>query len=89
MSKGGKILQNSNKEIKELQDSLYDLDNWVVELHKQIGLKNKLIESLQLKLIEKEQEMLRIQIENMVGASCDTNDLMQMVDVTCDTNDLM
>jgi hypothetical protein len=30
-----------------------------------------------------------VEIENMVDATCDTNDLMQMVDVTCDTNDLM
>jgi predicted RNase H-like nuclease (RuvC/YqgF family) len=84
MGKGGKHLQNVNQEIKELHDSLHELDNWVVDLHKQIDLKDKLIEALQLKLIEKEK-----QIENMVDATCDTNDLMQMVDVTCDTNDLM
>jgi hypothetical protein len=60
------------------------LDNWVIDLHKQIDLKDKLIEALQLKLIEKEQ-----QIENMVDATCATNDLIQMVDVTCDTNDLI
>jgi predicted RNase H-like nuclease (RuvC/YqgF family) len=84
MGKGGKRLQNINQEIKELQDSLHDLDNLVLNLHKQIDWKDKLIEALQLKLIEKEQ-----QIENMVDATCDTNDLIQMVDVTCDTNDLM
>jgi len=30
-----------------------------------------------------------MQIENMVDATCDTNDLMQIVDFTCHTNDLM
>jgi len=97
MGKGGKCLQNTNQEIKELQDSLHELDNWVIDLHKQIDLKDRLIEALQLKLIENEQ-----QIENMVdvtcatndiiqkiNASCDTNDLIQKVDVTCDTHDLM
>ena len=39
--------------IKELQDSLHKLDNWVIDLHKQIDLKDKLIEALQVKLIEK------------------------------------
>jgi hypothetical protein len=84
MGKGGKCLQNANQEIKELQDSLHELDNWVIDLHKQIDLKDKLIEALQLKLIEKEQ-----QIENMVDATCATNDLIQKVNATCDTNDLM
>jgi predicted nucleic acid-binding Zn-ribbon protein len=75
MGKGGKHLQNTNQEIKELQDSLHELDNWVIDLHKQIDLKDKLIEALQLKLIENEQ-----QIENMVDATCATNDLIQKVD---------
>jgi hypothetical protein len=65
------------------------LDNWIVDIHKQIDQNNKLFESFQLKLIEKEQERLTMQIGNVVDAMCDTNDLMQMVDVTCDTNDLM
>jgi 6-phosphogluconate dehydrogenase (decarboxylating) len=47
-------------------------------------LKDKLIKALQQKLIEKEK-----QIENMVDATCTTNDLIQMVDDTCDTNDLV
>jgi peptidoglycan hydrolase CwlO-like protein len=53
MGKGGKHLQNTNQEIKELQDSLHELDNCIIDLHKQIDLKDKLIEPLQLKLIEK------------------------------------
>jgi hypothetical protein len=36
MGKGGKHLQNATLEIKELQDSLHDLDNLVLNLHKQI-----------------------------------------------------
>jgi hypothetical protein len=61
--------------------------NWIIGLliiHKQIDLKDKLIETLQLKLIENEQ-----QIENMVDATCATNDLIQKVNATCDINDLM
>jgi hypothetical protein len=84
MGRGGKCLQNSNVEIKELWDSLYYLDNFVLNLHKWIDWKYKLIESLQLTIIEKEH-----QIKNMVDATCDTNDLIQMVNVTCDTGDLM
>jgi hypothetical protein len=30
------------------------LDNWVVDLHKQLDMKDKLIEALQLKLIERD-----------------------------------
>ena len=73
MGKGGKHLKISNIEIKELQDSLHELDNWVVDLYKQLDMKDKLIEALQRKLMEKEHKM----------------PTMQMVDVTCDTNDLM
>jgi hypothetical protein len=43
-----------------------------------------LFETLQLKLIENEQK-----IENMVDATCETNDLIQMVDASCDMDDLM
>jgi len=43
-----------------------------------------LIEVLQLKLTEKDQ-----QIENMVDETCATNDFIQKVDVTCNTHDLM
>jgi hypothetical protein len=60
------------------------LDNWIINIHGQIDLKDKFIGAFQLKLIEKEK-----QIENMVDVICDTNDLMQMVGVTCDTNDVM
>jgi hypothetical protein len=42
------------------------------------------MDTLQLKLIENKK-----QIENMVGATFDTIDVMQMIDVTCDTNNLM
>jgi hypothetical protein len=69
MGKGGKCLQNANQEIKELQDSSHDLYNWVVDLYNKFDVKDKLIESLQLKLIEKEQEMLTMQIENMLDAT--------------------
>jgi len=79
-------LLNANQEIKELQDFLHELGNWVVDLHKQLDMKDKLIEALYLKLIEKEQKMLTMQ---MVDAICDTNDLIQTIDVTCDTNGLM
>jgi len=34
MDKGGKCLKNTNLEIKELQDSLQELDDWVIDLHK-------------------------------------------------------
>jgi len=44
MGKGGKCLQNANQEIKEQQDSLHDLNDWFVDLHKQIDMKDKLIE---------------------------------------------
>jgi peptidoglycan hydrolase CwlO-like protein len=84
IGKGGKALQNTNQEIKEIHESLHELDNWIVDLHKKIDSKDKLIEAHQLKLIEKEQ-----QIENMVDSTCATNDLIQNNDVTCDTNDLM
>jgi hypothetical protein len=77
-------LKNVNQKIKESQDSLHALDKLVVDLHKQIDLNDKLIEALQLKLIENEQ-----QIENMVDVICATNDLMQMTDVTYDTEDLI
>jgi hypothetical protein len=79
-----------------LQDSLHELDKWVINLQKKIDLKGTLIETLQLTLIEKRQ------LENMVdatsvtndfiqkvNATCDTEDLMQRVDVTCDTKNLM
>ena len=71
MGKGGKHLQTDNREIKELYESLHELDNQVIDLHNQIDLKDKFIQTLQLKLIEKEK-----QIENMVDVICDTNDLM-------------
>jgi len=51
MGKGGNHLQNNNQEIKELQDSLHDLHNWVIDLYSQNALKDKLIEALELKLI--------------------------------------
>ena len=70
-------------------DSLHALDNWVVDLHKQIYLKDKMIEALQLNIIKKEQEMVRMQINNMVDKTCDTYDLMQTIDAPCDTNDLV
>jgi hypothetical protein len=54
MGKGGESLQNVNEEIKELKDSLYELDNWVIYIHKKIDLKDRLIEAIQLKLIAKE-----------------------------------
>jgi hypothetical protein len=54
MGKGGKCLQNTNQEIKELWDSLHDLDNLVLNIDKQIDWKDKFIQSLQLKLIKKE-----------------------------------
>jgi hypothetical protein len=60
------------------------LQNWIIDLHNQIDLKDKLIESLQQKLIEKEQ-----QIENMVDTTCAKNDLMQMMDDTCAIDDLV
>jgi hypothetical protein len=31
MGKGGKHLQNTNQEIKKLQDSLHDFQNWVID----------------------------------------------------------
>jgi hypothetical protein len=31
MDKKGKHLQNANQEIKELQDSLHELDKWVID----------------------------------------------------------
>jgi hypothetical protein len=65
------------------------MDNWVCALHKKIDPVDKLIVSLQLKLIEKGWEMLTMQIEKMVDETCDANDLMKIIDVTCDTNDLM
>ena len=71
MGKGGKNFQNDNREIKELYEYLHELDNQVIDLHNQIDLKDKFIQTLQLKLIEKEK-----QIENMVDVICDTNDLM-------------
>ena len=70
-------------------NSLYALDNWVVGLHKQIYLKDKMIEALQLNLIKKEQEIVRMQINNMVDTTCDTYDLMQTIDAACDANDLV
>jgi capsule polysaccharide export protein KpsE/RkpR len=83
MGKGGKHLQNTNQEIKELQDSKHELHNWVIDLHNQIDMKDQLIEALELKLIQKEK-----QIESMVDATCAKNDLMQMMD-TYATNDLI
>lgn len=51
MGKEIHYLQNINLEIKEMQDSLHELHNWVVDIHKKIYLKDKLIEEFQLKLI--------------------------------------
>ena len=59
---------------------------WIIRL---LIFTRKLIESLQLKLIEKEQEKLTNQIECMVDATSDTNDILQKVDATCDTHNLI
>jgi hypothetical protein len=45
MAKGGKSLQNVSQEIKELQEYNH-------ELHYKIDMKDKLIETLELKLIQ-------------------------------------
>jgi len=60
------------------------LDNGVIDLHKEIDLKDTLIKAFQIKLVENEQ-----QIENMFEATCAKKDLIQKVNATCDTNDLM
>jgi hypothetical protein len=60
------------------------LHNWVIDLHNQIDLKDKLIEALELKLIQKEQ-----QIEDMVDATYVANGLIQKVVAICDTEDLI
>jgi hypothetical protein len=84
MGKGKEHLQITNLEIKELQDSLHELDKWVVDLNKQIDLNDRLIQAFQLKLIENEKKN-----ENTVDVTCDIDDLIKMVDVTCDTHDLI
>jgi 6-phosphogluconate dehydrogenase len=60
------------------------LENRVVDIQKKIDLSDRLIKSLQLKLIQKEK-----QIENMVDATCAINDLIQKVKATCDIDDLI
>ena len=79
MGKGGKRLQNQYQEIKKLQDAIKELQNTVVNIYNQIGMKEQVIEILQLQLTEIE----------MIDATCDTSDLIQMVDTTCDIDDLM
>ena len=72
---------------QELEKKLASLNYQVVDLHKQINMKDWLIESLKQKLCENEYEMLKMQIENkkqdmlMIDASCNTNDLIQVVDI--------
>ena len=73
MVKGGKCLQSINLEIKELHDTLHDLDNWVSYLHKQIDIKDKLTETLQLNFNWTKREKLETQIENMVVTNININ----------------
>lgn len=63
--------------------------NQVIRLHKQLHIKDQLIEFLQLQLLETKSTMLPMPIEKMVEAASDTSDLLEMVDVPCKTNDLM
>ena len=53
----------------------------MINLHKQIDIKDQLIEFLQIQLIKQEKET--------ISATCGTSDLYQIVDKTCDTNDIM
>ena len=68
MGKGGKRFQNDNKKIKELQESLENLENQVVELQDQLEMKEQVIKFLQLQILEKK----------MNGATCDTYNLIQV-----------
>lgn len=87
--------------IKKSMNYMTTYKIWIIcnSVHnlKQIEWKDQLIEAIRTTLIEKEE-----QIENMVNASfntdeliqimdvtCNTNHSMQMVDATCDTNDLI
>jgi len=77
MGKGGKHLQNTSQEIKELQENNHELQN-------QIDMKDKLIETLEWKLIQRQNI-----IDHMVDTIQSTNDLIQKVDASCDTKDLI
>jgi peptidoglycan hydrolase CwlO-like protein len=77
MGKGGKHLQNTSQEIKELQEYNH-------ELHNQIDMKDKLIETLEWKLIQRQNI-----IDHMVDTIQSTNDLIQNIDASCDTEDLI
>ena len=77
MGKGGKRFQNDNQNIKELQESLEKLENQVVELQDQLEMKEQVIKFLQLQILEKK----------MSGATCDTDNLIQVCGTETVTDD--
>ena len=79
VGKGGKRFQNDNQNIKELQESLENLENQVVELQDQLEMKEQVIKFLQLQILEKQ----------MNDATCDTNNLIQVCETKTVTDDYL
>ena len=52
MGKEGNHLQFFQHEIEELQDYKHELNNWFIYIGNQINMKDQLIETLKIKLIQ-------------------------------------
>lgn len=64
-----------------MRKQLDEMDKWFIDPHNQIALKDKFIKSLELKLIQDEQ-----QVEKMADATCATNEFIQKDNAICDTH---
>ena len=69
MGKGGKRLQNASQEIKELHEYNHELQD-------QIDMKDKLIKTLEMKLIQNQNI-----IDHMVDTIQSTNDLWDEIEM--------
>jgi predicted RNase H-like nuclease (RuvC/YqgF family) len=76
MGKGGKHLQNASQEIKELQEYNH-------ELHNQIDMKDKLIETLEWKLIQNQN--IIDQMDDTIQSTNDPRDEIEMKDQLIDS----
>lgn len=70
------------------------MQNKVVDLERNIDMKEQIIEFIQIQLIKHDEQLVDATCDTSdlpqnVDTICDPSDLLQMVDITCDTSDLL